>query len=280
MFFGRENTFFYFLFELLKSLQNRFVQVCVPFGKAWRKIRVQSQKVVPHKNLAIAETAGSNTDRRNGDTLCDLLCHFFNDHLQNYGERSPFFQFSGTSQEVLSAFFRLSLDSVTSKAVHELRCESDVSHHRNSRFNKPLYDFPEFLSTFYLNRICSHLQEPSGVLYGLLQGRLVGKKRHIGDHKGFRCSSSDRRHMYEHLFHRHRDGVFVPKNVVSQGISNEYDIYPRILGYSGTGSVVCCDHHDLFFTLHLLQFFHVHSLPPPSKDSRSHRKKKHSQRFF
>ena len=110
-------------------------QVSVAFNEFGREITGHAQQVVHHQNLTVAVRTGPNPNGRNGQHVRYLGSQVHGDAFQDHDKRAGI----GDGFRVFDEPFPrtglttrfLALDLIAAHAMHRLRRQADMAHHRD-----------------------------------------------------------------------------------------------------------------------------------------------------
>src|SRR5262245_42367424 len=91
-----------------------------------------------HEDLTVTMRTRAYADGRNGQPLGDLLGQVQWNTLQHHGEGAAILYRQSIAHDRFPLFFVLTLNLIAAKSVNRLRCQANVTHHRDANFDDGL----------------------------------------------------------------------------------------------------------------------------------------------
>src|SRR5258705_8319212 len=203
-----------------------------------------------HEHLPIAVSAGAEADRRDRQTLSDLLGQFERHSLQNDGKRAGFFDRERIAQHPLTSLLFPALNLIATELMHRLRCQPDVAHYRNAGFYNRIDGVAHRDPTLELDGLGTCLfEKSSGILQRLFPARLIRKKRHVADQQRAFAPARDQARVINHLVHGHSQSIGLALNHTAQRVADQQHFDPRLVEDPRKRVIVCRETGNLFAAL-------------------------------
>lgn len=122
-----------------------------------------------------------------------------------------------------------------------------MGHYRNSGLYNGLDLRNDFHTALQLHRIApAFFHKASRIGYGLIDGCLIGHKRHIDDHKGIFRTPGHGGAMMDHIFHRYGKGILITENHISERITDKNSVNSGVINQT-CHRIIIGSHIDSFF---------------------------------
>src|SRR6266571_7567785 len=222
----------------------------------------EAKNVVADQHLTVAIRSSADANRGNLQSGSYGFGNRIWNRLQHDGKCSGIFKCERIENQFLRRFFIARLSPQSSKAMHVLRSQPDVSHDEKTRRREPANRVRHGASAFQLHRSrAAFLEESRRVARRLLCRNLISQKRHVGHDQGATRGSRHRARVMNDFIQSHLDRGVQSENHIAERIAHQQQIDTGSVEQPRHRRVVSGQHDDpLAARFHLSKVWHANNL--------------------
>ena len=215
-------------------------------GQGERRLALrETEKVVKHHHLPVADRAGAAADHGHLRAADDLLGHLDRDRFDEKHRRARLEHRVGVGDDAERLCGGLACGRVAAGLLGVLRTRTDVGDDRDACAGHLAHERREGRVDLEFHAVGHALgHEAAGVADALGVACLVAHERHVGHDEGARCPAAHGGREHDEEVERRVERVRVAEDHLGRSVADEEDGHARALKPAGGGGVVAGERRE------------------------------------